>query len=428
MEESERCNSSSGTSLKRDILVVGGTYEGGIIGLSLGPGSNGGKKGAKDPGDSSQNAVGLFEIVFAFKDHLGSIKDMDSAENLLVTASTDETMRIYNLKTRCDRGVLTKHRGSVTCVRLSGNCKYLISCGEDKLVCLWKCANWDPVLSLENLHDSTPISADFHPSMRIALTLDVEGNICMINLLEGSVAARFRAPGKRKDSSGLNRNFTLFTLIKFNKSGTYYAVLSQKEIIFSSIMDDEWYLSFTSENLGLGPIQLTSFCWVTDQLSLIGLSNGELKMLFVSKDILKVLNIGTDLAGTSPEKVENPHSGNRIKGIQILQHHTVEDKNSFEVLGILVACDSSGVFSLFNFKANINPNTLDYSWTSKTLGFFNSENRITCFTIHNEESIQGSNANSTGEPSFSLSPSSSKEKVQNKGSKKKVIKKKKAKS
>ncbi|OII75578.1 WD repeats-containing protein [Cryptosporidium ubiquitum] len=376
-------------NIQEEVLVVGGTYDGGIIGLSLK--SHLGKKNkqvssAEEDADEEKNKgiKGIFNMIFAFKAHLASIKDMDSRGNLLVTASTDETMRIYNLKTRCDSGMLTKHQGSVTYVCLSWNSKYLISCGEDKVVCIWRCANWDPVKSFDDIHEFTPISADFHPSMKLALTLDIEGNICMLDLLQGTLATKFTVPGLGKKGANLNRRFGLFTLIKFNVDGSYYAVLSQRELVISSITDDDdWYLSSSTANLGLGPVQITSFCWITNQIFLVGSSNGQFRMIQITRERLTELEIIFTFSNEISNEIKNPHLGNRIKGICTIgyDHLKYRDPNHYKTYGKLVTCDSSGIFVLFNFTLNLSEETGKNYCEFEIMDVFDSDNRITCMVI-----------------------------------------------
>ncbi|KAH8582180.1 WD repeat [Cryptosporidium sp. chipmunk genotype I] len=315
---------------------------------------------------------------------------MDSRGNLLVTASTDETMRIYNLKTRCDSGLLTKHQGSVTYVCLSWNSKYLISCGEDKVVCIWRCSNWDPVKSFDDIHDCTPISADFHPSMKLALTLDIEGNICIINLMQGSLAAKFTVPGLDKKDRFSNRRYGLFTLIKFNMLGSYYAVLSQRELVVSNITDEEdWYLSYSTTDLGLGPVQITSFCWINNQIFLVGFSNGQLRMFKITRQKLINLEITFTVSKTTSEKIKNPHLGNRIKGICTIGYNHLKDESfdDFKTCGKLVTCDSSGIFVLFNFRLGLNQEIGNIYCELEIMDVLDSDNRITCMAIEDRNPI-----------------------------------------
>ncbi|TRY49646.1 Uncharacterized protein CTYZ_00004019 [Cryptosporidium tyzzeri] len=417
--------SGSSMSSQEEILVVGGTYDGGIIGLSLRPYLSKNKKFeskkvecieevAKDDVDEEINKEknsgvnGIFDMVFAFKAHIASIKDMDSKGNILVTASTDETMRIYNLKTRCDSGMLTKHQGSVTYVCLSWNYKYLISCGEDKVVCIWRCSNWDPIKSFDDIHECTPISADFHPSLKLALTLDIEGNICMLNLIEGNLAAKFTVPGMEKNGQHLNRRYGLFTLIKFNISGTYYAVLSQRELIISNITDKEdWYLSSSTTDFGVGPSQITSFCWITNQIFLVGFSNGLIRILQVTKQCLINLKITFTVSKTTSDEIKNPHLGNRIKGICMIGYNHLKDENlgNSNICGKLVTCDSSGIFVLFNFKLKFNKEIGNNLCELEIMDILDSDNRITCMAIEDKNPI---------DPLSLFSPSTSQENSESK--------------
>ncbi|KAJ1609864.1 WD repeat protein [Cryptosporidium canis] len=370
---------------REEVLVVGGPHsweeaEGG---------SSSPLPALEEAEDKGKGIMGVLSTVFAFKAHLTSIKDLDSRGSLLVTASTDETMRIYNLKTRCDSGMLTKHQGSVTCVRLSWNSRYLISCGEDKAVYIWRCVNWDPVKSFEGVHEATPISADFHPSMKLALTLDIDGNLCLLDLLKGALALRFAVPGVGKKGLSFNRRFGLFTSVRFSLSGTYYAVLSQREVVIARLTDEGWSIGSSSTELGLGAAQITSFCWVSDEAFLVGFSNGELRALRITREALRSIEVSFSMSGQSQSGAENPHLGSRIKGICTVGHaHTGERGGaSCSIRGRLVTCDSTGVFALFNL-------TLDPSHAAgsgrlmlEIVDVLDSDNRITCMVVEDKSPV-----------------------------------------
>ncbi|KAH7647970.1 WD repeat [Cryptosporidium bovis] len=322
---------------------------------------------------------------------------MDSNKQLLVTASGDETIKIYNLKTRCDNGVLSKHKGSVTSVVISTNGKYMISCGEDKLVCLWRCSDWEPLLSIDDCHKYTPVSADFHPSMRLALTLDVKGNICLINLLEGKITGKYNLTAINDKNNKLVTKYNTFYKIKFNNDGKYYAVISQKNFIISSILNEKLYVTLSNDvyNIELsGSKQITCFTWITNNHFITGFSDGNLKLFMIYDDKLTPIDIEfkVNLESFSVDN-PNPHEKNRIKGIKIIR----STENNNDIKGILVSCDSSGIFALFKFHILIE-NELDKVCPGKCifdiLDIYTSENRIICMTIQNKPHLI-SNQNST---------------------------------
>ncbi|KAH8741923.1 hypothetical protein FG386_000262 [Cryptosporidium ryanae] len=311
---------------------------------------------------------------------------MDSSKHLLATAGGDETIRIYNLKTRCDNGVLSKHRGSVTSVVISPNSKYMISCGEDKLVCLWRCSDWEPLLLLDECHEYTPISADFHPSMRLALSLDIKGNICLINLLEGKITGKYNLTQISDKNNKLVAKYDTFHVVKFNKNGKYYAIMSQKNLVISSILDEKLYVTLSNsvcDQKLLGSKQITCFTWITDEHFIIGLSNGDLRLFMIHSDELVPINIEFKLnLELSSTEDANPHNNNRIKGIKIIENNESDDF----IRGKLVSCDSSGIFSLFKFSIpRLRQSGVGKVYQCKCvfdiLDIISSENRITCMTI-----------------------------------------------
>lgn len=59
------------------------------------------------------------KVEWAFGGHLGAIKTIAIDENgeILATGGVDEYIKIYNLKTRKEKGELTQHNGSITALK-----------------------------------------------------------------------------------------------------------------------------------------------------------------------------------------------------------------------------------------------------------------------------------------------------------------------
>ncbi|GFY39434.1 p21-activated protein kinase-interacting protein 1-like [Trichonephila inaurata madagascariensis] len=77
---------------------------------------------------------------FSTEAHIQSIKCIASSDKFLASGSIDETIQLFNMKTRKEIGALQKHNGTITCLEFFDY--YLFSSGEDNNICIWSTKNW----------------------------------------------------------------------------------------------------------------------------------------------------------------------------------------------------------------------------------------------------------------------------------------------
>lgn len=70
--------------------------------------------------------------------HVGAVTDVSAVETTLVSAGEDGTVRMWDLTTRREAGILFGHTGWVFAVTLSPNGRLIASAGEDAVVRLWE--------------------------------------------------------------------------------------------------------------------------------------------------------------------------------------------------------------------------------------------------------------------------------------------------
>ena len=56
---------------------------------------------------------------------------------MLVSASADETLKIWDLKTKQEIRTFSAHQGKIYSVAVSSDTKHIISGGQDRIVRLW---------------------------------------------------------------------------------------------------------------------------------------------------------------------------------------------------------------------------------------------------------------------------------------------------
>ncbi|RCJ42404.1 hypothetical protein A6770_34880 [Nostoc minutum NIES-26] len=91
---------------------------------------------------------------------------------ILASASYDRTIRLWNSQTMQLLFILEAHTASVNCVRFSNDGKFLASKSSDDTVRLWRCDTWETVTVLEEATSkSLHFGLAFHPTKPILATL-----------------------------------------------------------------------------------------------------------------------------------------------------------------------------------------------------------------------------------------------------------------
>lgn len=226
-----------------------GTYSGGLIGYVV-------KNFSKD--DLQVN------LGFAYSPHTGCVKSIRCRGALLLTGSTDETIRIFNLERRQEQGVISEHASSISSLDIlgSGKMMYSLSAAEDGSLCLWRSSDWFKLAQLRG-HSGPIVGIAFHPSGRTALTVSggQERALRLWDLLRGTCA--------------ISQKFTDAPLgVTWNCSGLLYAVLFPKKILVRhpvcAHLEVSVVLPFDK------PASLTTFAFLSPHHLVVGDTLGQL--------------------------------------------------------------------------------------------------------------------------------------------------------
>ena len=98
-----------------------GTYEGGLLGLSF----------------KQFDQIEEMQTEYAFSATQGSINAMAGNNYLLALGGFSEIIKLYDLRTKKEKGELMEHTGSITYLEFYQT-TYLISGAEDGLVIIWR--------------------------------------------------------------------------------------------------------------------------------------------------------------------------------------------------------------------------------------------------------------------------------------------------
>ncbi|KAJ2536594.1 60s ribosome biogenesis protein mak11, partial [Coemansia sp. RSA 1933] len=152
---------------------------------------------------------------FIFPAHIGCIKSVSIGGRYLASGSTDEIIRLYDLKKRVELGSLHEHKGSITSLRFHGH-SHLLSSSEDGAICIFRTKDWEPLRVMKG-HKGPVNDIAIHPSGKLALSVSQDRTVIVWNLLTGQRASRTKTPQPGE-------------LVSWNPLGTFYVIAYATEI------------------------------------------------------------------------------------------------------------------------------------------------------------------------------------------------------
>lgn len=184
------------------LLVTVGSYEKTLHGVDLKIDVEGDKAVSK-------------KVAFSMPAHTGFVKTLASGPEFLVSGSTDETVRIFDLRRRKDYGSLTCHSGSVSTLCFYKQ-KMLFSGGEDGKIFVTRCADWETIMTLKG-HSGGVNSVAVHPSGKLALSSGKDKMVKTWNLVTGKIALKSKM------------NYPVERIV-WSPSGSAYAYISERHV------------------------------------------------------------------------------------------------------------------------------------------------------------------------------------------------------
>lgn len=154
------------------VEIIIGSYEHVLFGYELIP---------------SKDAAAL-NLSFTDKSHCASIRALAvSSSQLLASGSADETIQLFDLKTRQEAGTLMKHSGTITHIEFFED--YMISSDDSGVICIWKILgrSYECLKTLTG-HKGSVLSLSVHPSGKLLLTVGQDKTLRTWNLVTGKRA------------------------------------------------------------------------------------------------------------------------------------------------------------------------------------------------------------------------------------------------
>lgn len=325
-----RPSKSHAENLEVDIIV--GSYEHVLFGYEL----------------LRTNDEASLNLSFTDKSHCASVRALAiSPSKLLASGSADETIQLFDLKSRHEAGTLIKHSGTITDIEFFD--EFMISSDDAGIICIWKILgkSYECMKTLSG-HKGSVTSMSIHPSGKLLLSVGRDKTLRTWNLVTA----------KRAYTSQLH---TIVDIVKWSPNGDKY-ILCQNGKLEICLM-----AKGLPEHAVKLPGKAHALSFVSEVVLAVGCEGGT--VTFINID-----------SGTCVHefKVEC----NRIK---CLSAKPLEDSKS-----LLALMSNDGLLQLR--VVNIESETVSFSLIAATKTLL----RPICMTLAVKSDNQGSEANEVG--------------------------------
>ncbi|KAI7892978.1 WD40-repeat-containing domain protein [Mucor mucedo] len=196
-------------NVQEDFRIVVGTYERLLYGINA-------------IWNEDKTKVSL-QPVFIIPAHTGCIRTVAIGGHFLASGSTDEIIRLYDIKKRKEYGSLGGHHsGDITDIQFHG--KYMLSASDDHSINLWRTKDWEFLKNLKS-HKGRVNSIAIHPTGKIALSVAIDRTAIVWNLMTG----------RKASINKLGRDEPM--LVLWNSAGDKYAIMFDKSINIYNVAD-----------------------------------------------------------------------------------------------------------------------------------------------------------------------------------------------
>lgn len=185
-----------------------------------------------------------------------------SPNKYLATGSTDETIKVYDIRTRAEYGTLLKHDGSITCLQFHGNGQ-MFSSSEDGTICVWKTSNWDCVKTLRG-HKSSVNWVAVHPSGKLALSVGKDKTLRTWDLHKGRQAFVINLK-------------QIADQVHWSPNGSHYVVFQVNDVDVYDVETGEIICTFTFQHW------INTLCFITNDVFAVGGESTDASLYKISK-------------------------------------------------------------------------------------------------------------------------------------------------
>jgi protein MAK11 len=289
--------------------------------------------------------------MWSFGAHIGAVKAVavDEAGEILATGGEDEYIKLFNLKTRTERGELFQHKGSITALAFYKS-SHLLSASVDGTVCIWRTHDWLCLHVLGGHKDAVTCLA-LHPSGRMALSGSKDRTLRLWNLVEGR-CAYITKPTFPK--------VAVIDRIEWSPSGSFYAMVAAGTL---HLFDATQAGKPTPISTHVQPKRINGGKFLSDSEFVFGGDDMQLQVLSVS-------------TGAVLRRVQADDAKARIKDISVVFRNATEQTNP-----LVVSVSSSGSVNLWDLTKEDGDKDGSSSCLLATAAVPGSASRLTCMAV-----------------------------------------------
>ncbi|KAI8576199.1 hypothetical protein K450DRAFT_258078 [Umbelopsis ramanniana AG] len=285
------------------------------------------------------------EPVFIFPAHTGCIRTVAVGGSHLASGSSDEVIKLYDLKKRKELGALAgQQQGDINSIEFYG--KYMLTASDDGTICIWRSKDWELLKTMKG-HQGRINSISIHPSGKIALSVSADKTVRLWNLMTAHKASVHKI-GKE----GM--------VVRWNTAGTQYAILFERQLIIYNVADAQPAVTIDSRT------KLLSMEYYKD-------TNTDKEYLVVGSEDRSFrvwdAETGDKVAEVSQHKM-------RVKAIDIIR--TTPREGEHEPVDVLVSVSSDGMMKCWDLQKVITSKGENMT----PLGEYDAKCRITCCTVN----------------------------------------------
>eukprot|EP00871_Galdieria_phlegrea_P002764 jgi/Galph1/3489/GphlegSOOS_G2180.1 len=297
--------------------VVVGTYEGLLIGYDISTSLLQHKQ--EEP---------IAKLCYAYAAHERCILSLCSAEKLLASCSTDETVKLYLLDKRQELVTLSDHQKSVNTVDLKSQEAGMITGAEDGSIIYYKGWNWSSPFRFQ-AHKGRVNAVALHPSGKVALSVGKDGFVKLWNTSNGNCVCALELLKEALQLSWMG-------------NGEYWVISTQKSFSIHSLQSglvQHWEY----------PCRLVCVCPISSDRIVTGGMDGFIRMYQIGEEQC-----------IRQWKVD----GTRVKGIGVGSEEIFYSLSSDAVIEVSTEYFVSASDSHFRIQKAWNIND-DYVWVEK---------------------------------------------------------------
>ncbi|CAE6483545.1 unnamed protein product [Rhizoctonia solani] len=306
--------------------VIVGTYEKLLYGLE--------GHVVNDP----ELAVTLVPI-FIFPAHVASVRAVAASPRggkWLATGSTDEIVKVWDLRRRKEVGGLVQHQGSITCLSFPSR-SHLLSASEDGTLALFSTRDWALLRTLKG-HKGRVNDVSMHPSGKLALSVGKDRTLRMWDMMRGKGSASTKL-GKEGE------------IVRWSISGKIFVV--QAGSTLDVFQTDMTLLDTITHASRVHDVKFWAFGNETTQEFLLVAGEDKFVTVYQINDEKRSSRIIAKFVGHT----------NRVKALDVLQVHGPGSKN--QKTSLISTASSDGIIFIYDL--------------SRVLGSYNTEDPVPQF-------------------------------------------------